>query len=322
MVLLHENILKPDFSDEFIQKIKQCDAIIIGGGDLLIPQAAVLSFWHQEYLKKPVYIYGVGVPQWLPSTEAALAHYKFFLEQENVRLITVRDEESAKWIRNTLQIKKEIFYAPDITCARTDIYRKYKKNIKVENNVFQRIARKLSRSIGLPGVSTFPKTLGLITRDFPDLNYENLYAMCELVHKRGYFIRQIVLGTGEIQKNDLKEAMNLEFPNRDIVIRNDVGSLLKELSECSVVVSMKFHGCLAAMMLGRKTMALLRHDKFYNLLNLQNKPDYISTVSDDTLIDKVDKLLDDNWDIDVTKMYEQARKGLRQLKNNMTRDLC
>jgi polysaccharide pyruvyl transferase WcaK-like protein len=325
--LVHENILEPLFDDRFFEFIDRCDGIVIGGGDLLIPAAAVLSFWHQGYLKKPVYIYGVGVPQWLPATELALAHYKSFLQHENVRLIAARDRQSADWIREVLDIKKKIYCFPDIMCARSDVHDEYRKSLKSgrPKGLFHRISHTIKEILNTRNAYEQkimePKVLGLATRSFPDLNYKNIDALCEIADRRGYEIRQLILGTEKIQKDDLEALEGLRNPNRSIVVRNDILSLLKEISECSIIVSMKFHGCLAAVMMGKKTMALLRHDKFANLLAELGKAGYATDANDPFLVEKFDKLIREEWKIDVDYLYSKSKSGLNKLRSLIKKEL-
>ena len=43
--------------------LRDLDAVLIGGGDLVVPWNLSTHYWDPRYLAKPVYIHGVGVPQ-------------------------------------------------------------------------------------------------------------------------------------------------------------------------------------------------------------------------------------------------------------------
>ncbi|XOT95774.1 polysaccharide pyruvyl transferase family protein, partial [Alcaligenes pakistanensis] len=86
---------KPYFSRPLEELVDEVDAIVIGGGDLIIPWAMSDLYWREEYLKKPVFIVGVGVPTWSESNPKIVDRYKKFLTHENVKHVNVRDMESA-----------------------------------------------------------------------------------------------------------------------------------------------------------------------------------------------------------------------------------
>jgi len=324
--LVYDDILSPKFDDEFVRIIDTFDAIVIGGGDLLIPKVAVARFWHPKFLRKLVYVYGVGVPQWTGKPEAnAITAYRNFFQHENVRLIATRDIQSANWMRDSLGIDKRVYVFPDITCARDDIrdfYIESKNQRAAPKNFLDRAFPGIKKALGSHHSSDKPKVLGLITRDFPGMSYENIHELCATANQEGFEVHHIVLGTDGIQHDDLKESISLSFYNRVIILRDNSLSLIEELSKCTVVVSMKFHGCLVALMMGRKTMALLQHDKFANLLSSINRPEYVTCTHDDGLSKKFVDLIDDEWGVDVDGFYYEARAGLEKLKSDIVKDLC
>src|SRR5215204_1579567 len=52
--------------------IASVDAIVVGGGDLLIPWNVSKIYWDMRYLSKPVHLFGIGVPTWLPPSPVAI----------------------------------------------------------------------------------------------------------------------------------------------------------------------------------------------------------------------------------------------------------
>jgi hypothetical protein len=185
---IHTRDLQNGISSGF----EEASAVIIGGGDLLLPSFRLPRFWDRRLLQKPVFVYGVGVPQQVKEAEEAIAFYKDFLSHEKVKMIVVRDPQSADWIRQKLSLRKPVEYFPDIVWARND-----------------------NRSIGKN------KQFALITRPMRQpLAYGNIAKLCGMATQRGYHIRHIVLGVDSIAQTDLTEAVLLPVSSRDIVVRS------------------------------------------------------------------------------------------------------
>lgn len=97
--ILNDLTCKPYFTRPVQEVVSEVDAIIIGGGDLIIPWSVSDLYWKSEYLEKPVFIVGVGVPTWRQKNIDVIKKYKNFLMHSNVKFINVRDKESANWIK-------------------------------------------------------------------------------------------------------------------------------------------------------------------------------------------------------------------------------
>src|SRR5262249_45415247 len=83
--------------------IREADAILIGGGDIVIPGSTSNRYWEGASLTRPVFVAGVGVPTWRESTADELTRLRRFFRSPAVRFVGVRDVESEAWIREHLQ---------------------------------------------------------------------------------------------------------------------------------------------------------------------------------------------------------------------------
>ena len=108
---------RPYFSRPVRDVVRDHDAIVIGGGDLLVPWGLGDRYWLTDYLRRPVHVIGVGVPTWRPAKPQVVAALGDFLRHRNVRSITARDEESAAWIREHLRPRVEVASSADLVFA-------------------------------------------------------------------------------------------------------------------------------------------------------------------------------------------------------------
>lgn len=90
------------------------DAVIIGGGDLIIPYSYNNTYFPKEILHVPVWVYGVGVVDFYPPEtwpEAEVEKYREIISQANG--LYVRDSNSAK-LANYMKLNSMIREVPDI----------------------------------------------------------------------------------------------------------------------------------------------------------------------------------------------------------------
>ena len=99
VVIFHDPVQEVLLQD-FAALVDSVDAIVIAGGDLLVPSRISRLYWCEQFLKKPVFIHGIGVPTWIGTDQIALRHYKKFLLNKNVKSLCVRDEASANGLKN------------------------------------------------------------------------------------------------------------------------------------------------------------------------------------------------------------------------------
>ncbi|MCH7379969.1 MULTISPECIES: polysaccharide pyruvyl transferase family protein [Acinetobacter] len=286
LVLFHDP-LNSTLVSNFEQVVNSVDKIIIGGGDLIIPWSKSWLYWNDLFLTKPIYIYGVGVPTWGGAKPELLEFYKSFLSHSNVKLIACRDEESKNWVQNKIGIDDpKLVYYPDLVLSM-DFPKKEKKKI-----------------------------LGVILRHQTQYVTENIERALNLFSSRGYKIKFILLGTGRTLKDDYEILHNFKYPNMDIVIRDNEESLSEEIAECQYLLSMKFHGIIAAYKMKVDFIPLSGADKFISFMKQTNNQEFNSNWKDEKLVEKCEVLLDkgtnfSNYD-DLVSFAKQGTDFLRK----------
>lgn len=238
-----------DFS-QLDERISSVDAILIGGGDLVIPYAWSSLYWRDEYLRKPVFIYGVGVPRWGGYNVDVVKRMRVFFQSPAVRGIVARDQESADWITKHLMPIVRVGREPDIVCA------------------FQ-----------APPVERVKGRVGLILRaQGSGLSAQRIRWMADRVAATGHVPRLLVLATDRTAADDLASLATLGWGDADIILRDDLAKLTHELVSCEKVVSMKFHGCVVALAHGVPCLAMSGANKFKNFYQELELADWITNL--------------------------------------------
>jgi polysaccharide pyruvyl transferase WcaK-like protein len=261
---LQDSLEIPIYSAKAYEKIETLDAIILGGGDLLLPKYFATSYFDDQFLKKPVYLHGVGVPLWTGEDPAVVEQIARFVQHPNVRHINARDRESARWIVDKLKPKAPVEYSVDM--------------------VF---------SLDLPKIARDPakKRFGLVMRKLPlgETRWDNISALCDRARGFGYEIRNIVLGTGVTRDDDLDGLPEWKYSHTTLVDPNDRHALTREIGGCDVVASTKFHGCVVALAYGIPAITLAKTDKFNNLYRMIEREDLLGHFVHDDLVERLPK---------------------------------
>jgi polysaccharide pyruvyl transferase WcaK-like protein len=279
LTVMHDLLAKPYFSRPVSEIVAEVDAILIGGGDLVIPWQVSQLYWRTEYLERPVYIAGVGVPTWGTSKPHVIERMRRFFQHPHVRHISARDPESAEWIRTHLEPRVDVGWAPDLVFA-----------------------------MSLPRACPDPdrKVLAIATRhraSGPD-DLTQLRLLAEKAQSMGWHLRNVVLGTGRIRRADIAVAKDLAIPGMEIVESEDLEVLTRALGEATVVASMKFHGTVVATAYGVPCIALAPTDKSRNLLRLIDRTSMLADIRDPGLPDRISP--------DIAPVPEGVRHRLRQ----------
>ncbi|MBD3768951.1 MAG: polysaccharide pyruvyl transferase family protein [Rhodobacterales bacterium] len=252
--VMHDMTVAPYFSTSVEERVAQFDAVIIGGGDLIIPWMLSPLYWKEEYLAKPVYIVGVEVPRWGGWDENVCKQMAAFFQHENVKFIHTRSQVSAEWIKKHLRPSVDVYPGVDIVCA-----------------------------MDFPFNSPQNKVLGLITRANQNLNPVNINAFLQKAVDAGWSIKHIPLGTAPTADDDIAEAHEHTFTPRSITVANTIEELTREIQSCQLLLSMKFHGCVVGHMSGVPTITLSRADKFVHFYNRIGREAHMAVAPDETL---------------------------------------
>lgn len=278
--------------------IETLDAIIVGGGDLVIPAWFSTEYWNKAYLKKPVIIFGVGVPRWTGSSEETAKLMRDFFQHPNVKWVSARDKEGRAWIEKHLAPKCEVSNYPDPVFAVS-----------------------LFKDIGADKRDCYSGRFALITRATGNKNQraqENLEVIYEQVSDAGFEMINVVLATGQTAKDDLGEVAGHPISNRNIVVRDNEAALIEALASCDASASMKFHGCIAGLSLSIPCFALSGTNKFINLYEHLNIRPYMAGLTDVEFPRKFREFLEKRPGFDgVRELEEETQRGVAELEERL-----
>lgn len=240
-------------------RVDRLDAILIGGGDLIIPNVWPDPYFDEAYLRRPVFIHGVGVPRWTGGDTKVIARLRAFFQHENVRHINVRDVESRDWVRAHLQPRCEIGVSTDMVFG-------------------------LDLAQGLPPApaSNGAPALALVTRRVK-ADHESFAGLRELVRaarRDGFFVRLVIAGAGLIGEEDLADALSRGLDCDETVQCPTMEEATAAILSADVVASMKFHGCVVGLAAGKPVFGLLQTNKFENLYRALGLEHMILTFND------------------------------------------
>lgn len=257
-VYLHEYVSHPYFGEEFEKRLDSVDAVLIGGGDLLIPWARSGLYWDERLLRKPVFVYGVGVPTWGGYRAEIVNFYRRFLNHPNVKLVSVRDPESAEWVARHLK-RSDVTWRPDIVCS-------------LNVNVFRNRDANADATAGLSA-----RYLGY--GHAVDEASQGLRRISEMLSRKYQRSTAIVLATGLTAVDDEGQYERLALP-LEMSRGNSEIDLVSCVANLSLFVSMKFHGCVVGLMAGVPTVSIGFGDKFTNFYRMLGLEELVSSTSD------------------------------------------
>lgn len=255
------SLLDPAVAGSIAQRlgagVRDCDAIVIGGGDIVIPWASSSRYWDRAYLRRPVFVAGVGVPTWRDANPAVVKRLGRFFDHPSIRFIGTRDPESTTWFEQHLHPGTRVETAPDLVCALT--------LPPVQRPAGQPIFGVAVRSRGKPDDLTQVRRLG------------------ERAMELGYRVRRIVLATGGVRARDAAATDGLGLPDTELVSCDDLDVISRAIGECSAMATMKFHGVVVATMYGVPAIALMPTTKTRNFMRRIDRQDLLSAYSDPEL---------------------------------------
>lgn len=259
--VVHDQLEDPYFSRPAVEIADEFDALVIGGGDLVIPNKISPLYWNRAWLRRPVYIAGIGVPTWVKhQAPDVMERLQNFFQHTNVRYISARDVESAQWIRKHLQPKVPVNIHADL--------------------VF---------SMSLPPAAQYARpTVGINLRSHrKDSDPTPLIATCQILQERGYDIANLVLGTGRTGKADLQVARNFPLPGQQILASDSIDELSSAIGGLDFLISNKFHGTVVATAYGVSSVVLSSTTKSINLYRSLDRRYLLSSNTDANMMDKV-----------------------------------
>jgi polysaccharide pyruvyl transferase WcaK-like protein len=227
--------------------VRDADALLIGGGDIVIPWSGNNAYWRRSYLRRPVFVAGVGVPTWGKGTPWVVDRLRLFFQHPSVRFIGTRDLQSSQWIAEHLAPSVPVVTAPDLVCGLT-----------------------------LPAVTrpADPPIFGVAVRQrrTPD-DLSRVRQLCLRAIELGYRVRRIVLATGRVMERDLVATEALDLPDTELVATNDLATITRSIGECTAIASMKFHGVVVATMYGIPAIVMMPTAKNLHFIRDIGRPE-------------------------------------------------
>jgi len=267
--------------------VRESDAMVIGGGDIVIPWSTYSRYWERVFLRRPVFVAGVGVPTWGEALPQAVDRLRGFFQHASVRSIGTRDETSAQWIRDNLRPHAPVMAAPDLVCA-----------------------------LRLPPVErpADPPIFGVAVRrrSGPD-DLTQVRLLCERAVALGYRLRRIVLATGATRVRDLAATRELGFDDTELVSSDNLDDITRAIGECTAMASMKFHGVVVAAMYGVPAFVMMPTAKNRYFMEDIGRPDLVSRYNDPTLPERLTR--------DPKPIDEEVRRRLREGAEASLREL-
>lgn len=293
--VLPELTISPYYRRSSRVAARSVDAIVIGGGDLVVPWKLSPLYWDRQYLARPVYIHGVGVPQLQgkePSPSVLRALQAFF-QHPNVRHVSARDGASARWIEQHLRPQVSVHCAPDVACALT-----------------------------LPVVNSRRATVGIVTRHRPgfDDDYSIIVEAARQLQDRGFRIRHIVLGRAGTRERDLAHAEDVVIPGKELVSTESLDDLCFAIGECSLLLSMKFHGTVIATMYGVPAISMMPTVKSVRFLTSIGRPELASHFRKHSLVELATSLPAPIDPVVPDRLQRESRAALHALREKIHAD--
>lgn len=262
LTVANDLTVAPYFSRPVQELVDEVDGFVIGGGDLVNPVAVSSLYWREEYLQKPTFVYGIGVPSTKRRKKEAIIAYRKFMNHPNCKLVVARDRESYEWLRDNLQLGDKLHWYPDPVCA-------------------------LSRPAPKPQGDG--KTLGVVMREHRSLNenMEHLKKMIAEARNNGYQIKHLVLATKELGSLDLARAQTLVEEGDELIHSESLHDLMSEIGACSMLATIKFHGMVVATMYGIPSIAMSVTPKNRNFLKMIERSEMLASYLSPELYKRV-----------------------------------
>ena len=278
------------------ENIESLDQIIIGGGDLLIPNFFTSAYWRPEFFKIPTWVYGVGVPTRLKALSETCANYRSFLARcEGVFL---RDINSKKWV-----IEHGVHDNPVVVNDLAWAYKLPQVDFKKLRN----------------------KTLGVSIRPQSIFNENNVSRLIAEFSK-DMDILLIPLQAGydkscndlylhqELKRNVLSQ--NPEASVNIIPPHADLDQRIKFIELVDLYITERMHGLLISLRVGTPVLPIAVGNKFYTLLAQFGQENIIVDSHDyKELLEKIKVVEDIDFSSKVNELERKSKKELAYFKN-------
>lgn len=290
--VVHDQLQQPYFSDSALENLESYDGFLIGGGDLVNPNALSKLYWRNEFLQKPIFVHSIGCPNLKVKESRTLNLFHKFFSHESVKYICLRDIESKNYFDSVINPRVETVTYPDSVFA-----------------------------LQLPNVTKEPneKVLGVVLRNHVSLvgEYQEVRKAVDEAKLIGYKVKIIVAAFGELGEGDLKVSQDFSEPGEEIFYSNDLMELCTEIGKCSLLLSMKFHVVVIGAMYQIPVIQLSSTQKNKNLFRYLQRLDLIGNYRDEMLYRQIPLKPAPIHSMITGKIKRDSRQGYEALKSAM-----
>lgn len=279
------------FGNNFIDLM---DAIVIGGGDLICPYREKLDqdFISKMYLRKPVYMIGIGVENNKPEeNERTMRMWREFLNDKNLQSISVRDVASKTWLQKHILKDQPIDVHPDIVMALP--------------------LPEVKRPEGRP-------ILGLVTRSIKHpREYKQMAKIAKYLRNQGWHVRHIIFGVGRHGKKEFENSQLLRVKDKETFHSENLDKVCKAVGECSLLLSMKLHATIVGTMYGVPCITLNPSGKIREFMKLVGRQDLEFSANDPKALEFVKSGIPEVPMERVQMLKKQATSVMQKLANTI-----
>ncbi|RKQ36414.1 polysaccharide pyruvyl transferase family protein [Kocuria tytonis] len=227
---VHDVLVRPYFSRPAEEIAADVDAVVIGGGDLIHPDAISTLYWNRAWLTRPVIVAGVGVALERTRRRGDVpGRLRTFLQHENVHFVGTRDQGSTHWLRDTAGLSREIETGADPGFAAA------------------------LPPAGHPGRDT----VGVVFRKVPtDQDLSTLDRLLRLMEPRGFRVEVLVLAVEHDQALERRALEDVGVPPEIIRTESSIDALTAALGGYRSLLTAKFHGAVMAARYGVPALSL------------------------------------------------------------------
>jgi len=291
--------------------LSKIDAVIIGGGDLIIPYRIYEYYFPAPLKDHPIWIYGVGVIDWYPEETwpvEEIARNRDYLSR--AKQLSLRDQRSAS-IAKKYQFNDQIRVVPDIAFA----YREPKYPLAG----FSRT--KPSIGICVYAYESFPiEKMGEV---FSDLTRQGFHLVLIPVVNQfdsAYADSKMCLAVGEeIKKRHPQAAVTVLWGQYDLEMTYNY------LQSVDYLLTFKMHPIIAAVRGGVPVLAFSKMNKVSSLLEMLGLAEFLCNpdLPADEIKAKVNWFLGQgkekmnqvkDW---ITSLEQESMRCLLELKNDI-----
>lgn len=257
---------KPYFDETFKEKIKEYDAILLAGGDLIMPYSYSDLYFNKCLIDSnlPIFINNISVATFDELTgvktenKNILDKYSNFFSNKNIKLINFRDQISLNYFKDRISYNNEIIL-----------------------NSFVDMAFSLNLSDNKKGIKNNKKALIIIRSNIKN-DYSNYKKLITKLENENYEYDILSLALyGNEYTNEIKISNYLN--NKEIIFLPSIKEIIEKIGEYDIIFSSRFHGYIIGLLYEKICFSLSNNNKFTSLnkiLNIEN-----NNIKDINLID-------------------------------------